>query len=87
MQAIFTAVYVVAVVMFWLLVFRTIAAALKINPYNPSIQFLYRITEPLVRPFRRARRKPSRIDPAVFPPMAILALIILYFLFRIWWAK
>ncbi|HUX05718.1 MAG TPA: YggT family protein [Acidobacteriota bacterium] len=85
MQFVITAIYIVAVAMFWLLVFRAVAAALKLNPYNPSIQFLFRITEPLVHPFRGLRRGPSRIDPAVFPPMGILALIILYFLYRIWW--
>jgi YggT family protein len=85
MEFVLTAVYIVAVVLFWLLVFRVIAAALKLNPYNPSVQFLFRITEPLVKPFSRARRRPARVDPAVFPPLVILLLIIVFFLFRYWW--
>ena len=87
MEVVITTVYVVAVVLFWLLIFRTGAAALRLNPYNPSVQFLYRITEPLVKPFRRARRTASRIDPAVLPPLIILFLIILFIMFRHWWAR
>ena len=86
MDVLITTLYVVAVAMFWLLVFRSLAALFKLNPYNPSVQFLYRITEPLVRPFRRARRREARVDPAVIPPLIILFLIITFIMFRHWWA-
>lgn len=84
MESVLVAAYIVAVVFFWLLAFRLLAALLKLNPYNPNVQFLFRITEPLIRPFRRLRRRPSRVDPALLIPMIILLLIILLLGLRFW---
>ncbi len=85
MEFLLLAVYVIVLVFFWLLVFRLVVATLRLDPYNPSVQFLYRITEPLVRPFRQLRRRPSRVDPAIFPPLLILLLLVLILGNQIWW--
>jgi uncharacterized protein YggT (Ycf19 family) len=87
-NAILVAVYIVSVVFFWLLVYRAVVGFFRINPYNPSVQFLLRITEPLVRPFRRSIKRPNpRLDPAVFPPMIIFLLIIILLGIQLWWGK
>ncbi len=79
------ALYVVAVVLFWLLAFRMAAVALRLNPYRPAVQWLFRITEPLVRPFRRriARTSP-RLEYAALPPMLLLLLIIVLIGLKTW---
>ena len=87
MKALVITVYVLGVVFFWLLVFRLVVAAFRINPYNPSVQLLLRLTEPLVKPFRRLSTRPSRIDPAVFPPLLIMLLIVLFLGFNFFWGR
>lgn len=79
------ALYVVAVVLFWLLAFRVAAVALRLDPYRPAVQWLLRVTEPLVRPFRRriARTSP-RLEYAALPPMLLLLLIIVLIGLKTW---
>lgn len=70
--------FILAAILFWLLVFRIIAAYVRLDPYHPVTQFLYRFTDYYVRPFRFGPfRKPARIDPAVIPPLLILLIIII----------
>lgn len=79
------ALYVVAVVLFWLLVFRMAAVALRLDPYRPAVQWLFRITEPLVRPFRRrVKRTSQRLEYAALPPTLLLLLIIILIGLRTW---
>ncbi|MBA7712981.1 hypothetical protein ES703_121975 [subsurface metagenome] len=60
-----------------LLVVRALISWVSPDPYNPIVQFLYRITEPILHPIRRLIPFRSRID---FSPMiAILILIFLRF--------
>lgn len=58
----------------WLIIIRALISWVSPDPFNPIVQFLYRVTEPILTPFRR-----------LFPPMAvdlspILAIVVIYFL-------
>lgn len=37
----------------WLIIIRALISWVSPDPYNPIVQFLYNITEPMLRPFRR----------------------------------
>ncbi|MEW6087475.1 MAG: YggT family protein [bacterium] len=38
---------------YWVIIARAILSWVNPDPYNPIVQFLYRITEPVLRPIRR----------------------------------
>ena len=62
-------------ILYFLLVIRIILSWFGINPYNDIVQLLYKVTEPLLMPFRRL---PLRMGPIDFSP--ILAFMALWFL-------
>lgn len=37
----------------WLIIIRALISWVNPDPYNPIVQFLHRITEPVLAPFRR----------------------------------
>ncbi len=43
---IFTAAY-------WLIIIRALLSWVNPDPFNPVVQFLYKVTEPMLAPFRR----------------------------------
>jgi YggT family protein len=64
----------------WVIVARAILSWVNPDPYNPIVQFLYRVTEPVLRPIRR--RLPFGNMGIDFSPfIVILAILFLqYFL-------
>jgi YggT family protein len=62
-------------IVYFLLVVRIILSWFQVNPYSELVQILYRITEPILAPFRRL---PLRLGMIDFSP--ILAFIALSFL-------
>jgi YggT family protein len=40
-------------IMNWLIIARALLSWVNPDPYNPIVQFLYKVTEPLLAPFRR----------------------------------
>ena len=38
---------------FWILIARAILSWVNPDPHNPIVRFLYRVTEPVLRPIRR----------------------------------
>jgi len=61
-------------VIYFLLVVRIIISWFGVNPYNELVQILFKITEPILAPFRRLPLQVGMID---FSP--IIAFIILAF--------
>ena len=60
----------------WLIIIRALLSWVSPDPYNPIVQFLYRVTEPLLAPFRR-------LIPAYaigFDISPIFALILIWFI-------
>src|SRR3989338_7683146 len=37
----------------WLIIIRALLSWVNPDPYNPIVQFLYKMTEPMLAPFRR----------------------------------
>ena len=65
-------------IVYFILIARILASWFGLNPYNELVQIVYRISEPILRPFRRLPLAVGTID---FSP--ILAFILLSFLQRL----
>jgi YggT family protein len=64
------------VVYIWIIVARAILSWVSPDPYNPIVRFLYRVTEPVLRPVReRLSAYQLGLD---FSPMIVI--LVLYFL-------
>ena len=60
----------------WLVIIRALLSWVSPDPYNPIVQFLYKVTEPILAPFRRLMPAHS-IGLDISP---IFALIFIWFL-------
>ena len=61
---------------FWIIIARAIVSWVSPDPYNPVVRFLYRATEPVLRPIRQ--RLPTYQMGIDLSPMVVL--LIIYFL-------
>jgi len=71
--------YVVNIVLntyMWIIIVRALLSWVNPDPYNPIVQFIYLITEPVLRPIRNALPT-HQIGLDLSPMVAILAI---YFL-------
>ena len=69
-------VNLVIVAYIWIIIARAILSWVSPDPYNPIVRFLYRVTEPVLRPVRE--RLPIGQMGIDFSPMiVILALLFL----------
>jgi YggT family protein len=66
---------VVLTVLYWLILIRALVSWVNPDPYNPIVQFLYRMTEPVLYPLRRVLPLMGGIDFS--PIVAFLAIIFL----------
>lgn len=71
-----TALYVLS----WLVIIRCILSFIRHDPYQPVIKFIYDITEPVMKPFRRLVPIVGGID---FSP--ILVIFVIYLLQSLLW--
>ncbi|MGP8153180.1 MAG: YggT family protein [Smithella sp.] len=64
----------------WIIIFRALMSWVNPDPYNQIVIFLYRITEPVLRPIRR--KLPMSNSGIDFSPVVVLLIIIFlkYFL-------
>jgi YggT family protein len=60
---------------FWIIIARAVLSWVNPDPYNPIVRFLYRVTEPVLRPIRERLPSFSGLD---LSPMIVLLAI--YFL-------
>ena len=60
----------------WIIIARAIISWVNPDPYNPIVRFLYRVTEPVLRPVRH--RMPTFSMGLDLSPMVVI--LILYFL-------
>ena len=44
---------IVLLMMYWLILVRALISWVNPDPFNPIVQFLYRVTEPILSPIRR----------------------------------
>lgn len=61
---------------FWVIVIRALISWVNPDPYNPIVQFLQRMTEPVLRPIRKIAQ-PWRLGIDLSP---LIAILIIYFL-------
>lgn len=61
---------------FWIIIARAVLSWVNPDPYNPIVRFLYRVTEPVLRPIRR--RLPTMQMGLDLSPMVVILAI--YFL-------
>ena len=73
--AVATILNMVITILIWLIIISAVISWVNPDPYNPIVQFLYRTTEPILRPIRRLIPFRSPIDFS-----SMIAIIILFFL-------
>ena len=61
---------------FWIIIARAVLSWVNPDPFNPIVRFLYRVTEPVLRPIRR--RLPTFQMGLDLSPMVVILAI--YFL-------
>lgn len=59
----------------WLVIAAALVSWVSPDPRNPIVQFLYRMTEPLLRPFRRIL-PPSRTGGIDLSPLFVILLVV-----------
>jgi YggT family protein len=59
---------------YWLILIRAVISWVSPDPYNPIVQFLYRVTEPILDPIRRLM---PRLAVDISPIIAFVAIIFL----------
>jgi YggT family protein len=60
---------------FWIIIARAILSWVNPDPYNPIVRFLYRATEPVLRPIRQ--RLPATMGLDLSPMIVLLAIYVL----------
>lgn len=63
-------------IMTWLIIIRALISWVNPDPYNPIVQFLYKVTEPILYPVRKLLPLGFRIGIDLSP---LIALLIIYF--------
>lgn len=58
---------------FWIIIARAVLSWVNPDPFNPIVRFLYRVTEPVLRPIRR--RLPTMQMGLDLSPMVVLLAI------------
>jgi YggT family protein len=58
----------------WIIIAQAIISWVHPDPYNPIVRFLYKVTEPVLRPIRR--RLPVSLGGFDFSPLIVLLAII-----------
>ncbi len=62
----------------WVIIIRALISWVNPDPYNPIVQFLTRVTEPVLRPIRKLV-PPYKIGIDLSPLIAILIIIFLQY--------
>ena len=73
--AVLAVIFTILTVIQWLVIIAAVVSWVNPDPRNPIVQFLYRMTEPLLRPFRKLL-PPGRTGGIDFSPLLVILLII-----------
>ncbi len=65
--------------MYWLILIRALISWVNPDPYNPIVQLLYKLTEPVLEPIRRIMPLGLRLNMDISP---IIAFFLIMFLRR-----
>ena len=64
-------------ILYWLILIRALISWVNPDPYNPIVQFLYKITEPILYPIRKFLPLGLRFGIDISPIIAFLAIMFL----------
>lgn len=64
-------------IMYWLILIRALISWVNPDPFNPIVQFLYKVTEPILYPLRRILPLSLRFGIDISPIIAFLAIMFL----------
>ena len=73
--AVLQVVFAILSVVKWLVIIAAVISWVSPDPRNPIVQFLYRATEPILRPFRRLL-PPSRTGGIDLSPILVILVIL-----------
>jgi len=73
--ALLQVVFAILSVIKWLVIIAAVISWVSPDPRNPIVQFLYRATEPILRPFRRLL-PPSRTGGIDLSPILVILVIL-----------
>lgn len=68
---------IIFTVLYWMIIVRALLSWVNPDPYNPIVQFLQAVTEPILAPVRRLLPKAIRWGLDISPIIAILAVMFL----------
>lgn len=72
--ALFDVINIVLTMILWIVIASALVSWVSPDPRNPIVQFLYRMTEPILRPFRKIL-PPRRTGGIDFSPLIVILLI------------
>jgi YggT family protein len=72
--AFFDVINIVLTMILWVVIAAALISWVSPDPRNPIVQFLYRVTEPILRPFRKIL-PPRRTGGIDFSPLLVILLI------------
>jgi YggT family protein len=75
LAAVLEVVFIILTMVQWLVIAAALISWVSPDPRNPIVQFLYRATEPILRPFRRIL-PPSRTGNIDLSPILVILLIV-----------
>jgi YggT family protein len=73
--AVLDVIFMILTLIQWLVIIAAVISWVNPDPRNPIVQFLYRSTEPLLRPFRRLL-PPRRTGGIDFSPLLVILVIL-----------
>ncbi|HEY3171298.1 MAG TPA: YggT family protein [Thermoanaerobaculia bacterium] len=73
--AVLQVIFAILSVIQWLVIIAAVISWVNPDPRNPIVQFLYRTTEPILRPFRRIL-PPQRTGGIDLSPILVILLIL-----------
>ena len=76
LMALASLIHLVLQAYFWIIIARAVLSWVNPDPFNPIVRFLYRVTEPVLRPIRH--RLPTLSIGLDLSPMVVILAI--YFL-------
>jgi YggT family protein len=75
LTAVLQVVLAILTVIQWLVIIAAVISWVNPDPRNPIVQFLYRTTEPILRPFRKIL-PPSKTGNIDLSPILVILLIL-----------
>ena len=70
-----TVLFAILNIIKWLVIIAAVISWVNPDPRNPIVQFLYKTTEPLLRPFRKVL-PPGKTGGIDFSPLLLILLIV-----------